>query len=378
MIHDRPTFLKVNLDNILYNYNSIKELFSNKDVVAVIKADAYGHGAKVVYKYLYENGVRYFAVTTLEEAMELRTVMKDGFVLVLGAINPYNIQHAMDDNISVCCPSLEWLKDTVEILKESSGKLKIHLKIDSGMSRVGIANKEEMLEAIELLENDKIELEGVFTHYANADDTSSEYDEYQYKQFESLVSLLKEKPKYIHNENSAATLRYADRDNIFTLARVGIALYGAYPSEYIKEVSPVKLKTVSSLISNVIHVKKIAKGTKVGYGCTYTSEDDEYIATIPIGYRDGLLRRAQGWNVLINGEKCEIVGRVCMDQLMVRCSDKIEVGDDVLFYGEYKNDFLDVADFASYQGTIHYEIYCVIGVRVPRRYYIDGKEVEIS
>lgn len=378
MIQDRPTYLKVDLDNILFNYNAIKKIVNKKEIMVVIKADAYGLGAKQVGKYLYNNGVKYFAVNTLEEAIELRKYVGfDCFILVLGVINPKNIKYAADNNISLCCPSLEWLKQVILHLDKISKKLKLHLKIDSGMSRIGITTEKEAIEINNLLMDSRIELEGIFTHYANSDDNNINYDIMQREKFSSLISHIKIKPKYIHQENSAATIRYAKNNYNFNLARVGISIFGQYPSEEIKKISNVKLKNVSSLISRVIHIKKIPPHTKVGYGCTYESAKEEFIATIPIGYRDGLLRRSQGWSVMINDNLCEIVGRVCMDQLMVRCPKEVSTGDEVLFYGNHNNQFLDVADFANYQNTIHYEIFCVIGSRVPRKYFIANKEVEI-
>lgn len=376
MIQDRQTYLKVELDNILHNYNAIKSSLTNKDIMAVVKADAYGLGAKVVVKYLYENNVRIFGVATLEEALEIKEVANDSLILVLGVINPKNIHYAIDNDISLCCPSLDWLKEVVEQLKTTTKKLKLHLKIDSGMRRIGVSTEKEIKEVNKLLNNNQIELEGIFTHYANADAEDNFYDLFQKEQFTKLASHIDKKAKYIHQENTAATMRYAKDKSDFNLVRVGISLYGAYPSNAIKLCTNTKIKNVSSLFSEVVSVKKIDSHLKVGYGCTYESEREEYIATIPIGYRDGVLRTAQGYKVLINNELCEIVGRVCMDQLMVRCSENVKVGDKVLFYGEYNNNTLLINDYAKHIGTIPYEMYCILGSRVPRKYYIDGKETE--
>lgn len=376
MINDRQTYLKVDLDNILENYKNIKNNIKNKDIMVVIKADAYGLGATAVGKYLYDNNVRIFGVATLEEAEELRKFMPDGLVLVLGVINPKNIQFAIDNNISLCCPSLTWLEEVTKVLNNCTGKLKLHLKIDSGMARIGVTSVEEITKVNELLKNEKIELEGVFTHYANADAEDNFYDLFQRENFEKLVNYLDVSYKYLHQENTAATMRYAKDDSKFNLVRVGISLYGTFPSKAIKNSTDIDIKNVSSLISEVVAIKKIKANNKVGYGCTYETKDDEYIATIPIGYRDGVLRLSQGYNVIINGELCEIVGRVCMDQLMVRCSEKINIGDKVLFYGELGEDKLLVNDYAKHIGTIPYEIYCILGSRVTRKYYIANKEVE--
>lgn len=376
MIQDRGTFLKVNLDNILQNYNNIKNSLSNKEVMVVIKADAYGLGATSVGKYLYDNGVRHYGVATLEEALELRKFMNDGLILVLGVINPKNVDVAIANNISLCCPSVNWLKEVTNHIA-TQGELKIHVKFDSGMARIGLTNEEEVLEVKELISNNKnIELEGIFTHFANADSSDTNYDNFQKEKFTKLKAALDLEAKYIHQENTAATMRYVNEKTDLNLVRVGISLYGTYPSEAIKKVTNVRLENVSSLITEVVHVKKIAEHEKVGYGCTYESTEEEYIATLPIGYRDGILRRAQGWNVLVNGELCEIVGRVCMDQLMIRCSSNIKVGDKVLIYGQLGNDSLLVNDYANHLETIPYEVYCILGSRVPRRYYVNEKELE--
>ncbi|MDO4813509.1 MAG: alanine racemase [Gemella sp.] len=378
MFQDRPTYLKINLDAVLDNYTNIKKSLGGKEVIAVVKADAYGSGARVLVKYLYSNGVKHFAVSTLEEALEIKEVAPDAFILVLGIINPMNINYAVGHSLAITCPSKEWLKEVVERLDDINGKLKLHLKIDSGMSRIGISSKEEAEAVNKLLNHEKIELEGMFTHYANSDADNDEYDKYQRERFAYLSSFITHKPKYVHHENSAATMRYANENNDFDMARVGISLYGQYASDEIGKISDTKLRNVSSLISAISHVKEVEAGTKIGYGCTYETTDKEYIATVAIGYRDGLLRRSQGWSVIINGEKCEIVGRVCMDQIMIRCQSRPKIGDEVLFYGEHNGQELSVEEFAKYQNTITYEIFCGIGERVPRRYFVNNREVEIG
>ncbi|MBF0713994.1 alanine racemase [Gemella sp. GH3] len=376
MIQDRPTYLKVNLDNILFNYNSIKNNINNKEIMAILKADAYGLGAKVVGKYLYENGVKTYGVATLEEALELKTVVEDSLILVLGVINPKNINIAIENNISLCCPSVKWLENAISNTKDNKSKLKLHLKIDSGMSRIGITSEEEARKINDMVISENIALEGIFTHYANADDSDNSYDYRQREIFDSIVSQIKLKPKYIHQENSAASIKYAQDESKLNLVRIGIALYGSYPSADIQEETDIPLKNVSSLISEVVHIKEIPEHSKVGYGCSYETENKEFIATIPIGYRDGILRFSQGWNVIVNGKKCEIVGRVCMDQLMIRCDKDVRLGDKVIFYGHYNDYYLPVEEYANYLKTIPYEIYCLIGSRVLRKYYINNKELE--
>lgn len=375
MINDRPTYLRVNLDALLNNYKKLRNLNPGKIALAIVKADSYGLGSKVIADYLYKNGVRNFATATLEEALELKDVVKESMVLVLGVTNPKNVKYAVENDISLTCPSKEWFEETLKELEKIDGKLKFHIKLETGMNRIGTSEEKELMEIHNLFYSEKTEFEGIFSHYSNADGEDNEYDDYQTANFNRLVELFKLKPKYIHIDNSAGVIKYSDRDDICNLSRIGIALYGCYPSSNIEKLNKVSLEPVVSLVSKVTHVKKVPKGTKVGYGISYEALEDEYIATIPIGYADGLLRRAQGFKLNVAGEECEVVGRVCMDQLMVRCSENIKVGDDVLVFGEYNNQQISVDDFAAYQNTISYEVFCCINKRVPRKYYINNMEL---
>lgn len=375
MINDRPTHLRVNLDALLTNYKKLRNLNPGKIGLAIVKADSYGLGSKVIADYLYKNGVRHFATATLEEALELKDVVKESMVLVLGVTNPKNVKYAVENDISLTCPSKEWFESTLKELEKIDGKLKFHIKIETGMNRIGISHEKELMEIHNLFYSEKTEFEGIFSHYSNADGEDDEYDDYQTANFNRLVELFKFKPKYIHIDNSAGVIKYSDRDDICNLSRIGIALYGCYPSSNIEKLNKLSLEPVVSLVSKVTHVKKILKGTKVGYGISYEALEDEYIATIPIGYADGLLRRAQGFKVKVGSEECEIVGRVCMDQLMVRCSENTKVGDDVVFFGEYNDQKVLIDDFAAYQNTISYEVFCCINKRVPRKYYINNMEL---
>lgn len=375
MINDRPTHLRVNLDALLTNYKKLRNLNPGKIGLAIVKADSYGLGSKVIADYLYKNGVRHFATATLEEALELKDVVKESMVLVLGVTNPKNVKYAVENDISLTCPSKEWFEETLKELEKIDGKLKFHIKLETGMNRIGTSEEKELMEIHNLFYSEKMEFEGIFSHYSNADGEDNEYDDYQTANFNRLVELFKFKPKYIHIDNSAGVIKYSDRDDICNLSRIGIALYGCYPSSNIEKLNKVSLEPVVSLVSKVTHVKKIFKGTKVGYGISYEALEDEYIATIPIGYADGLLRRAQGFKLNVAGEECEIVGRVCMDQLMVRCSKNTKVGDDVVFFGEYNDQKVSIDDFAAYQNTISYEVFCCINKRVPRKYYINNMEL---
>ena len=375
MINDRPTQLRVNLDALLNNYNKLNGLNNEKIGLAVVKADSYGLGSKVIAEHLFQNGVRHFATATLEEALELKDVIKDSMVLVLGVTNPQNVKYAVENDVSLTCPSKEWLEGSLAHLQQIEGKLKIHVELDTGMGRIGTSDLEELKAIDNLLDSEKIDFEGIFSHYSNADGEDDNYDNYQTENFERSLKVFTHKPKYIHIENSAGTVKYSNRNDQYNLTRIGIAMYGCYPSGNIEKLDKVQLEPVASLVSKVTHVKKFQAGQKLGYGVSYEAKQDEYIATVPIGYADGLLRRAQGFKIRVGSEECEIVGRVCMDQLMVRCSENVKVGDDVLFFGEYIGQKVSVDEFAEYQNTISYEIFCCINKRVPRVYYKNKMEL---
>lgn len=378
MINDRPTILKVRLDCLYNNYKKLVASSKGKIGLAIVKANSYGLGAKVVVDYLYSKGVRHFAVATLEEALEIKEYAKESMILVLGITKVFNVKYALENNISLCVTSKKWLEEVIEIIEKeekSNNKLRVHLKLDTGMNRIGVTNEDDMLEIVKLLFNDCIEFEGVFSHYANADGGSDDYDKKQKKSFENFLNLLNRKPKYIHLDNSAGSIKYGRENETFNLMRLGIALYGSYPSKVVKEMNKIELENVISLVSKVSYVKKVEKSEKIGYGCTYEMPETGYIATIPVGYADGVLRRSQGFRVKINNEDCEIVGRVCMDQLMVRCSNKVKEGDEVLFFGELNGNYISLDDFADYQNTISYEITCCLTERVVRKYYIGDVEL---
>ena len=268
MINDRPTQLRVNLDALLNNYSKLNALNNKKIGLAIVKADSYGLGSKVIADHLYKNGVRHFATATLEEAIELKDVIKDSMVLVLGVTNPQNVKYAVENNVSLTCPSKEWLEESLVQLQQIEGKLKIHVKIDTGMGRIGTSDLEELKEIDNLLDSEKIDFEGIFSHYSNADGEDDNYDNYQTENFENTLNAFTHKPSYIHIENSAGTLKYSNRDDQYNLTRIGIAMYGCYPSGNIEKLDKVQLEPVASLISKVTQIY-ICKLKHIGNFCRY-------------------------------------------------------------------------------------------------------------
>jgi len=243
------------LDALLTNYKKLRNLNPGKIGLAIVKADSYGLGSKVIADYLYKNGVRHFATATLEEALELKDVVKESMVLVLGVTNPKNVKYAVENDISLTCPSKEWFEETLKELEKIDGKLKFHIKLETGMNRIGTSEEKELMEIHNLFYSEKMDFEGIFSHYSNADGEDNEYDDYQTANFNRLVELFKFKPKYIHIDNSAGVIKYSDRDDICNLSRIGIALYGCYPSSNIERLNKLSLEPVASLVSKVEDVE---------------------------------------------------------------------------------------------------------------------------
>ncbi len=360
----RPTVIEVDLNAIKSNIMSLKgKLPSKTQIIAVVKANAYGHGDIQVARAALEVGATILAVATPEEAIRLRENGIHSEILILGATPPSFFQLASDLDITLTAYSVEWVFATKNIKKP----LKVHVKIDSGMGRIGFTDIGELKEAIKFInENPWVEITGAYTHFATADEEHTEYYMRQVKKFNNLLSVFKEKPKVVHTSNSAAALRYPDESR--DAVRYGISMYGIAPSPWLSEHLPFPLKKALSLYSEVTHVKKVKQGTSIGYGATYTAQKDEWIATLPIGYADGLLRNLQSQEVLVKGKRVPIVGRICMDQCMVRLNEPVEVGEKVVLLGMQKEEEIKIEEWANKLQTIPYEICCTLSARIPRLY----------
>lgn len=351
----RDTYAKIDLKKLKENIEITYKRFK-RPLMAVIKADAYGHGYKEVASYIKDlEYVEMFAVATLQEAIELRELGIKKGILILGAVptTQEEIELAINYDISLSMISLDYMHHLQTLITDKP--LKVHIKLDTGMHRIGLTCKEELNELLETINRDKFVLEGIFTHYATADGDIVAFEK-QKELFYELVD--SHKFKYIHCCNSAAMAYH--QDELSNLGRIGIVMYGIDPAGNETNV----YKQVMSLYTRVSMVKKISAGSRVGYGLTYEAKQDEYIATLPIGYADGIIRRNQGRNVYINGKYFEIVGRVCMDQMMVRVDETVKVGDEVEIFGEH----ISLASMAKDLDTIPYEIICLISKRVERVY----------
>lgn len=365
----RATIAYIDTKAIIANVQQeIKRLDKKTVLYAVVKADGYGHGAVEVARAAKKGGASGFCVAILDEALELREA---GFVepiLILGLVDVAYVELMAQKKLSVTISSLAWLEKAEKIMKISkcTEKLAVHVALDTGMGRIGIRSIQE-LGRIEqwLYESRYIYFEGIFTHFATADSPDENQFEQQAEKFNALVDSLHRKPPFVHTANSATALWHKSCSS--NLVRFGIAMYGLNPSGGVLS-EPYPLMTALKISSEVNYIKQMRQGDTVGYGATYSAAEGEWIGTVPIGYGDGWRRDLQGQEVLVDGRRCEIIGRICMDQCMIRLPYEVEEGTEVILVGRSQNQVITLQDIADYLGTIHYEIACGLTTRIPRKY----------
>lgn len=377
----RDTWVEIDLDAIGGNLKSIKNnLPKEVKIIAAVKANGYGHGAFQVAAIALEAGADYLGVAILDEALSLRRQGIKAPILVLGWVRPCDINLAAENKIILTIFQDDWLHQARDYLYPHL-KCLFHLKIDTGMGRIGIRSKSEGKAVIDFIkENSQFELEGVYTHFATADEKDLAYFEKQYERFNEMLGWLKAEKvnfPFIHCGNSAATIRFPTK--MFTMTRVGISMYGLTPSREIEGEIPFELKEAFSFHSKIIHVKEIYANEGIGYGATYKAKQKEWIATIPVGYGDGWIRQnSRNGFVLVDGERVPIVGRVCMDQMMVKLNKKVAIGTQVTLIGKQMGEMIPVDEVAERLQTINYEITCLIGSRVPRVFLKNRQIIEID
>ncbi|SFE35655.1 alanine racemase [Lentibacillus persicus] len=365
----RSTWAEVDLNAIGYNISEMrKRLPDHCEVVGVVKADGYGHGAPAVAEKALEAGAAMLAVALLEEALVLREARITAPILVFGRVAPQDVPVAASQNIILTCFQKEWVHEVNQL--NLPYPVDVHMKWDTGMGRVGLRTKEELAELTEELRNSKrINLTGVYTHFATADDAGFEYFKMQNNRFDYLLQFFKSiwhKPVDVHIGNSAASIRFPER--MYDHMRFGVSMYGLYPSDAVKAERDIELQPAFSLHSRLAHVKRLAPGESISYGATYTTDEETYIGTIPIGYADGWIRKLQGADVLVDGKRMPIVGRITMDQTMIKLDQAYPVGTQVTLIGKQGDQEIEVDEIAEKLETINYEIPCMISERVPRKY----------
>ena len=384
------TWAEVNLDSLEHNFNEFIRItkrdcsLQRVKIMAVVKANAYGHGAVTAAKSLVEIGADYLAVASLDEAIELRKAQITTPVLVLGYIAPHRNMEIIQNDITSTVYSEDNSKELSKTAAKCGEKLKIHIKIDTGMTRLGF-KWDNAFQGIKSIYNmPGLEVEGLFTHFSSADEADSSYTDMQFERFMSVADELDKEGITIplkHVCNSAASINYPRMH--LDMIRPGISLYGCYPAgEQGIERQKINLKPVMSLKTEIIHVNNVDAGVFVGYGRTYKTSRQSRLATIQAGYADGFSRMLSGKAcAIIKGRKVPVAGRICMDQCVVDITDvksKVAVGDEAVLMGEQAGRRISADDIAGMLGTINYEVLCMVSKRVPRYYFRGGQIVGVE
>lgn len=379
--YQKRTWVEIDLDAIRFNFQQVKNNVAHSKICCVIKANAYGHGAVQLAKVYEELGADYFAVSNIEEALQLRQHNITQPILVLGYTDPQCASLLALNNISQCVFSKEY---GYELSKKASAlgtRVNIHIKLDTGMGRIGFSCKHEKaldVESIsEVCKYPYLVPEGIFTHFASADEGrfGEAYTRRQFSCFNTTIKMLSKQGinfSVCHCANSATIFDYPEMR--LNMVRAGVVLYGLQPSNELR--NKVELRQAMTLHTIIAHIKLVEIEDSISYGRTYVANSKRRIATIPIGYADGLWRSNTANDVMvqIKGQYAPIVGRICMDQCMIDVTDlqNISLGDEVVVYG--LSDVNSIDKIARSNNTINYEIVCAIGERVPR-VYKSGNEI---
>jgi len=377
----RATWAEIDIEAFRHNLGNIRKLVgAHTKIMAVVKADAYGHGALPCARAALESGAEYLGVGIIQEGIELRRNGITAPILILGGIFPNEIEELVTYNLSTVL-SNKLLARSISSLAGKAGKsVPIHIKIDTGMGRLGIApeNFSELLEEVLKLKN--LYIEGICTHFACADEADPKETHRQLSRFNGALEKLKERGitiPLVHAANSAGILRFPE--SRFNLVRPGVVLYGSLPSRYLKSteetliqengISP--FRQVMTWKSKIIQLNPIREGMPLSYGGRHSTRRDSLIATLPVGYADGLSRRLSNrMEVLVHGTRAPQVGTICMDMTLIDVTDipGVSEGDEVVLFGKQGQEFISIDEVAVSNETIPYEIMCGIGKRVPRVY----------
>ena len=371
----------VDLDAIASNIKNIRaKVDKNSGIIGIIKADAYGHGSVETAKVLLDNGADWLAVAVVDEGLNLRKNGITAPILLLGYTPELRLNDVINNGFIQTVYSYDTAKKLSDAASALGKKAVIHIKIDTGMGRIGYrVNEESADEIVKISKLPNIDVNGMFTHFSTADEADKSYTVEQYNKFVKMNDMLEERGLHIPVKHAANSAAIMDFDNMmFNMVRPGIILYGAYPSDEVKKEN-LSLSPAMSIKTHVSYVKDVNEGDSISYGRKYTAPSKRRIATIPVGYADGFIRAySNGGKVLVRGEYAPIVGRICMDQFMVDVTDidGVEVNDEVVLMGR-QGDKEITADFiASVLDTINYEVFCTLSKRVPRQYIQNGKIVK--
>jgi alanine racemase len=367
----RSTWAEINLDALVHNFKEVKRKVGHKvGVMAIVKAQGYGHGIVQVSKVLEKEGVNYFGVTSPFEAFHLRREGIRSPILILGPTMLEEASGIIEKDITqtICTREVAFiLQGECKRLKK---KLKVHIEVDTGMGRTGVPYQRALRLVKEVVKIPELEIEGIFTHFSTADEEDKNFTKEQIRRFKEILEKLEEEKIDIpikHAANSAGILDFSE--SYFNMVRPGLTLYGIYPSEYVSR--SLDLYPVMSLKSRIIYLKRVKKGSTISYGKTYVTNKDTTIAILPMGYEDGYNRLLSNQGeVLIKGKRVRIAGRVCMDQTILDVGKvpDVKVGDEVVLIGKQGKKRISVEEIAKKVDTVPHEVVCRIAERVPRIY----------
>jgi alanine racemase len=365
---------KIDIGAIEHNIKLIKERIGNSKLMLVVKADAYGHGAPGVVKAL-EHLADYFAVAEMGEALELRAHGIRTPILILGYTSPSQYELSLEHGITLTVFTPESARALSEVCVRTGKTARVHFAVDTGMGRIGWQvcgqGADEAAEAARL---PRIFVEGVFSHFATADGEENSFAEEQCAQFERFCEMLESRGVHIplkHMNNSAGIVKFGKR---YDMVRAGILIYGLYPSESVRAFAGMEfsLRPAMELITRITHIKELDAGKPISYGSTFVTARKTRVATLPVGYADGYPRALSGkGEVLVRGVRCPILGRVCMDQMMIDISavPEAKVEECAVLMGRDGGEFISAEEIAAHADTINYEFVCGVAKRVPRVYF---------
>lgn len=381
ILEKKPVVAEINLDNLQHNFLEIKNFVDkNTKIMAIVKANSYGHGSIECSKVFIENGVDYLGVSTLSEGIELRKSGITSKILLLNYTPKDNFDKLLQYDLIQSVYNFEDAKALSAMALKMNKNALIHINIDTGMTRLGFLSNEESLQQIQsisVLPN--INIDGIYSHFVNAEEKDKIYSKIQFEKFIEVINKLKDMGINIgikHMSGSGAIIDLPEYN--LDMVRPGIILYGHYPSEEVNK-NILNLKPTMTLKATISNTNVVPIGTGISYSHIFTTERESIIGTLPIGYADGFTRRLNGIKVYVKDKPVPIVGKICMDQMMIDITDipDVKIGDEVILFGYKNKSYQTVEDFAKIADSINYEILCSIGKRVPRVYTKKDKIIKI-
>ncbi|MCQ2671498.1 alanine racemase [Helicobacter pylori] len=373
----RASFVEVDTASLRHNFSAVKSIVpKDAHIMAVVKANAYGAGAIKASEIFLQEGANYLGVATLDEALELRSYFSKTPILILGYSPNTNASMLVDNDLSTMIFSLEQAEVFSQMALKSQKRLKVHLKIDTGMHRLGLEPNFKSIETIKKIRTLKgLEIEGIFTHLSNADAKIKTHAKNQMKAFNAFLEQLLDQKiefQYRHAYNSAGILSLCNgnENRLLNLYRPGIMLYGFYPSNEMKESCPTILKNVISLKARIVQIKSVKKGEFIGYGEHFYTNEETLVGVLALGYADGLMRAlGNRIQVAINNQLAPLIGKVCMDQCFVKLNNiQAKEGDEVILFGDKSAKANDASEIAALLNTIAYETISTLSKRLERVY----------